>query len=34
VALLNLLGHSQSGVDRQWAASREHLVALLDARGA
>ncbi len=32
VALLNLLGHSQAGVDRQWQASRAHLVALLEAR--
>jgi hypothetical protein len=34
VALLKLLGHSPAGVDRQWQASREHLVALLEARGA
>src|SRR5205807_4707651 len=27
IALLNLLGHSQGGVDRQWEASRAHLVA-------
>ena len=33
VALLKLLGHSAGGVDRQWQASREHLVALLEARG-
>lgn len=32
VALLNLLGHSQAGVDRQWQSSRAHLVALLEAR--
>ena len=32
VALLNLLGHSAAGVDRQWQASREHLVALRAAR--
>ncbi|MEA2146911.1 MAG: hypothetical protein QOG59_2498 [Solirubrobacteraceae bacterium] len=32
IALLNLLGHSQAGVNRQWQASREHLVALLETR--
>lgn len=32
IALLNLLGHSQAGVDRQWQASRAHLVAMLEAR--
>ena len=32
IALLNLLGHSQTGVNRQWQASREHLVALLETR--
>lgn len=34
VALLNLLGHSAAGVDRQWQASRDHLVGLLEAREA
>jgi AcrR family transcriptional regulator len=32
IALLNLLGHSAAGVNRQWQASREHLVALLETR--
>jgi AcrR family transcriptional regulator len=32
IALLNLLGHSQAGVNRQWEASREHLVALIETR--
>ena len=32
IALLNLLGHSQAAVDRQWQASRAHLVALLESR--
>jgi AcrR family transcriptional regulator len=32
IALLNLLGHSPAGVNRQWQASREHLVALLETR--
>lgn len=34
VALLNLLGHSQAGVQRQWRASREHLVELLEGEAA
>src|SRR5579859_886375 len=32
LALLKLLGHSDASIDRQWQASREHLLELLDDR--